>query len=350
MLSLNVDLHGWSGILTITSPVRTELQLFLDYASTLNGYPLLQEYRSQAIQDLLPSVTSFADDASAVGVCTYSLQSPSSTFFQDVFTEEESRLSSGHRELLTLKKALLSDIVPPSTSIVWYTDSKNLVAFWEKGSPKQDIQLDVIECYLYCCERNIELHVLHLSRSDPRIKAADQGSRYFDKDDWGIDDASFSVIQSRFLPEGFSLDLFASPGNTRCSRFFTKYSYPGSSATDAFSVSWSNECLFVCPPIGKLISAWKKISLSTDSKGAIIFPIWKSAIFWPIFFPDGSHSTWPAISVQQFDPFIKLGQFYSGVMNGRNNYKFVCIFFDTSVSSVPSSELCYLPVCTCFSS
>ena len=89
LIEQHVDLHGWSGILTISSSVRTELKLFLDYASVLNGYPLLQEYRSQAIQDLLPSVSSFAGDASAVGVCAYSLQSPSSTFFQDVFTEEE---------------------------------------------------------------------------------------------------------------------------------------------------------------------------------------------------------------------------------------------------------------------
>ena len=115
------------------------MQLFLDYASVLNGYPLLQEYRSQAIQDLLPSASVFAGDASSIGVCAYSLQSPSSTFFQDVFTDEESRLSSGHRKLLTLKKALLSNIVPKSTSVVWYTDSTNLVAFWEKGSTKPDI-------------------------------------------------------------------------------------------------------------------------------------------------------------------------------------------------------------------
>ena len=178
LIEQHVDRFGWSGILTITSSVRTELQLFLDYASALNGYPLLQEYCSQAIQDLIPSSDSFAGDASAIGVCAYSLQSPSSAFFQDVFTEDESRLSSGHRELLTLKKALLSDIVPRSTSIIWYTDSKNLVAFWEKGSPKPDIQLNIIECFLYCREWNIELHILHLSRSDPRIEAADQGSRH----------------------------------------------------------------------------------------------------------------------------------------------------------------------------
>ena len=88
----HVDNHGWSGILTLSSSVMTELQLFLDYTPTLNGYPLLQDYRSQAIQDLIPSATSFAGDASAVGVCAYSLQSPSSSFLQDVFMEEDSRL------------------------------------------------------------------------------------------------------------------------------------------------------------------------------------------------------------------------------------------------------------------
>ena len=120
-------------------------------------------------------------------------------------------LSSGHQELLTLKKAILSDLVPPSTSIVWYTDSKNLVSFWEKGSPKIDFQFDVIETLLGCKDRNIELYVLHLPREDPRIEAADVGSRYFDKDDWSIDEASFSVLQFRFLPLGFNLDPFAIP-------------------------------------------------------------------------------------------------------------------------------------------
>ena len=55
LIEQHVDRHGWSGILDISSSVRTELQLFPDYAPTLNGYPLLQEYRSQAIQDLIPS-------------------------------------------------------------------------------------------------------------------------------------------------------------------------------------------------------------------------------------------------------------------------------------------------------
>ena len=268
-------------------------------------------------------------------------------FFQDLLSSDELSLSSGHRELLTLKKALFADCIPSGSSVVWYTDSTNLVSFWEKGSPKPLIQMDIIESLLYCKERSIQIHVLHLSREDPRIQAADVGSRSFDKDDWGVDDASFSVLQARFLPGGFTLDLFASPSNARCKKFFSRYAFPGSSATDAFSLSWSGECLYACPPIGKLIATWKKISSSSSVKGVIVFPAWKSAIFWPIFFPDGHHSLWPATSVHSFDPFIRVGQFYAGVMNGKNSYDFIAIFFDTSVLAPAPTPLCYHSPCHC---
>ena len=345
-ISTHVDRFGWSGFTAFTSETKRELQLFLDHAIALNGFPLLQDYRQRAIQDFLPQALSIAGDASAVGVCAYAIQSPSRLFFQDRLTEEEKLLSSGHRELLTLKKSVLSGLIPDHSSVVWYTDSKNLVAFWEKGSPKSDIQSDIIETLLFCKTKNIELLVLHLPREDPRIEAADVGSRHFDKDDWGIDAASFAVLQFRFLPGGFSLDPFANPSNARLPRYFSRYAYPGSLATDSSSVSWENECLFVCPPISKIISAWKKITITSSAKGVLVFPVWKSATFWPILFPDGNHASWPAISVETFDPFIVLGQFYSGVMNGRNNYLFCAVFFDSQVSSVQSkSSLCYLKVC-----
>ena len=124
-------------------------------------------------------------------------------FFQDLLSPDEVSLSLGHRELLSLKKALLADCILPSSSVVWYTDSSNLVSFWEKGSPKPLIQMDVIETLLFCKDQSISLHVLHLPREDPRIQAADGGSRSFDKDDWGVDAASFAVLhwtRSRLPP------------------------------------------------------------------------------------------------------------------------------------------------------
>ena len=247
-IEAHVDQFGWSGYLALSDDIIREFNLFLDYAPALNGFPLLQEHRQRAIQALIPSSVLVAGDASATAICAYSLQSPSKFFFQHLLSDDEISFSSGHRELLTLKKALLSDCIPPHSSVVWYTDSTNLVSFWEKGSSKPLIQLDIVETLLFCKERSIQIHVLHLPREDPHIQAADVGSRSFDKDDWGVDAASFSVLQSRFLPDGFSIDLFASPSNSRSSRFFSRYAYPGSSATDVFSVDWSHEVAFFFNP------------------------------------------------------------------------------------------------------
>ena len=119
-IEMHVDKFGWSGYLHLTDDIIRELRLFLEYAPALNGFPLLQEFRQRSIQALLPSAVVVAGDASAKAVCAYSLQSPSRFFFQDLLSSNEITLSSGHRELLTLKKALLSDVIPPSSTVVWY--------------------------------------------------------------------------------------------------------------------------------------------------------------------------------------------------------------------------------------
>ena len=80
-----MDRFGWSGYLELNEDIRRELTLFLDYAPVLNGYPLLQEHRQKAIQDLLPIATVVAGDASSSAVCAYSVQAPSKFFFQELF-------------------------------------------------------------------------------------------------------------------------------------------------------------------------------------------------------------------------------------------------------------------------
>ena len=103
----------------------------------------------------------------------------------------------------------------------------------------------------------MSIHILHLSRTDPLIEAADVGSRHFDKDDWGVDLLSFDALETMF-GQAFELDPFASPTNARCERFFSQYAYPGSSAVDAFSVSWDNEKMYLCPPVGKIFECMEE--------------------------------------------------------------------------------------------
>ena len=117
-IKIHVDRFGWSGLLLLNDDIVGELNLFLDYAPALNGFPFPLEFRQRAIQDLLPSSIIVAGDPSSSPVCAYSIQAPSKFFFQDLLSPDAVSLSSGHRELLTLKKALLADCIPPSTSVV----------------------------------------------------------------------------------------------------------------------------------------------------------------------------------------------------------------------------------------
>ena len=343
-IQIHSESKGWYGYLEVTSEIKTEFSLFLSHCDKLNGNPLSEEFRQKSIQEFLRSSSSVADDASEKGVCAYDIQHPSKFFFQEQFSSEESSLSSGHRELLTVKKAFESNKLEPGSSICWYTDSMNLVAFWEKGSPKPAIQSDMVDLFLQCRSLNISLRILHLSREDPRIQGADLGSREFDLDDWGIDHAAFDSLSS-MVPSTFTLDPFALPSNARVNRFFSLFNFPGAAAVDAFSMPWDNEVLFACPPVGKLIATWKKIILSTNCSGVLVFPGWKSCVFWPVIFPDGRHPSWPAIKILSFFPYIERGQNYAGSMQGKNVYPFIALFFNTSILA-PTLPLCLGNCCS----
>ena len=43
-IEMHVDSLGWSGFLSLNENILRELNLFLDYAPALNGFPLLQEH------------------------------------------------------------------------------------------------------------------------------------------------------------------------------------------------------------------------------------------------------------------------------------------------------------------
>ena len=104
----HTDRFGWSGSLPLTDSVRP----------SLNCHPHRQDHAQCAVQDLLPSSIVVAGDASTVGVCAYSIQSPSRFFFQDIFSSVEASLSSGHRELLTVIKALRSVFILKGSTLV----------------------------------------------------------------------------------------------------------------------------------------------------------------------------------------------------------------------------------------
>ena len=152
---------------------------------------------------------------------------------------------------------------------------------------------------------------------------------------------AFSSLCKGFGAE-FGLDPFASPSNARVPCFFSRFRYPG-----AASVAWHAEKMFVCPPVKKLIATWRKIQISIKCPGVLVFPLWRSSLFWLILFPDGLHAGWPTVKLVSFRPFIKLGTFYAGSMQGSNSYPFIAIYFDTSFLAPVFPTCVVLPCISC---
>ena len=89
----------------------------------VHGWSRLNETRKRIV----------AGDASDKAVCAYGVSGIPDLFLQAKLSQEESQLSSGHRELLTVKYALQhkADLFKSlhSTTVLWLTDSTNMVAF-----------------------------------------------------------------------------------------------------------------------------------------------------------------------------------------------------------------------------
>ena len=78
----------------------------------------------------------------------------------------------------------------------------------------------------------------------------------------------------------------ATPYNRKCVRFNSRVWFPDTEAVDSFSVCWAGEMNWIVPP-PRLINAVLDKLATDGAVGVLVVPIWKSAPFWPILFPDG---------------------------------------------------------------
>ena len=91
-----------------------------------------------------------AGGASDRAACSYTVKGLERFFLQKTFTQEEMQFSSGHRELLTVmrtlqeKEEVFEKLPKHSRTVLWLTDSTNMVTFLTKGSTKRRIQTDIL--------------------------------------------------------------------------------------------------------------------------------------------------------------------------------------------------------------
>jgi hypothetical protein len=87
----------------------------------------------------------------------------------------------------------------------------------------------------------------------------------------------------------FWMDLFASRGNTKYDRFYTRSAEDGCLGVDAFARGWASECALAAPPVSLIMRTIRKASAVPKLRGALEIPLWKTAKFWTFAYRDGVH-------------------------------------------------------------
>ena len=158
----------------------------------------------------------------------------------------------------------------------WFSDNQNVVHIIKVGSRVNELQqlaLDIFKCIL---NNNIRLEPEWVPREENQL--ADSLSRVIDHDDWGVNPGIFAWLDSLWGPH--TVDRFANINshNALIIWFNSRFWDNGTEAIDAFTVDWSGENNWLCPPV-HLVCRVLQHAKVCHSIGTLIVPAWKSAPF-----------------------------------------------------------------------
>ncbi|MCG8033308.1 MAG: hypothetical protein JAZ03_14165, partial [Candidatus Thiodiazotropha taylori] len=221
-------------------------------------------------------------DASEIGYGGY-IEDIAESELVGGWSSVESKQSSTWRELEGARRLVENhkDSLE-GQSVVIKTDSKNAMSILKSGSRNFELQKKAIAVNEICKSRKINLLPTWVPREN--IDKADFLSRCTDSDDWGIKPWVFVWLDGLWGPHTY--DRFATDYNAKCDKFNSRWWCPGTSGLDAFSESWQNENNWLVPPPRLIVDCLRKIA-KEGAEATLIAPMWMSAPFWPLLYPDG---------------------------------------------------------------
>ena len=200
--------------------------------------------------------------------------------------EHQISKSSTSREIFCLKLALeIFQSTIKGSKVLYITDSKCTETIMAKGSTKIELHLLAVDIFKFCDFNHISLAVGWVPRSHNAI--ADFYSKIEDYDDWSVTKAFFDKVTTLSGLE-FSLDCFASRENSKCRKFYSRFSDQGSSGVDSLKFPWSGEVVWAVPPPRLAVKVLWHFKWS-KCRGVLIVPKWTGQAYWALLKSDFSH-------------------------------------------------------------
>ena len=127
----------------------------------------------------------------------------------------------------------------------------------------------------------------------------------------------YKLLDAKWGPH--TVDRFATCYNVQVERFNSRYACPGSEAVDAFTVDWSKENNWWCPP-PMLVPRVLRHADRCNAQGTLVVPMWESAHFWPLLYTRTNGWApfvldWLALPLSE--QFIQKGRSGSALFKGK---------------------------------
>ena len=216
----------------------------------------------------------------------------------------------------------------------WFSDNQNVVHILQAGSRKPNLHAIALKVFNMAIQYQIRLEPEWIPRE--LNEKADLLSRVIDYDDWFINPAVFMWLDTIWGPH--TVDRFADHNNCQLPRFNSRCWNPGAEAVDAFTVNWSEENNWWCPPVS-LVARVVKHAQVCRAVGTLIVPEWPSAPFWPVLHPLANQFAHFVVSVQELplsESLILPGLSGFTLFHGKMpNTRVLALHCDFSHSSVP---------------
>ena len=207
-----------------------------------------------------------------------------------------------------------------------YSDNKAVSFILAGGSRQPKLQKLALDVFLALRKFNIVLVPIWVSRDNEIISWADKGSRDFRSDDYSLDPVTMGTLESKFGK--FTVDCMANSANAICSKFFSRFSSPGSAGIDFFAQTLDQKDFHFCfPPVRKAVDALRHLALFKVA-GVLVIPVWPRSQIFSHFFPDGTHTPLWVTSLEFLDPSFSSGQSVGPCFKGVQSFKTVALKFN----------------------
>ena len=276
---------------------------------------------------------------------------------RELFSVKVTKESSTYRELKALHSVYTNTQVASrfGNSIVrHFVDNMAVENIIAVGSKSQKLHQMALEIILSCQKLGIILKIQWKSRTHPWLVHADMGSRCFDASNFSLDFESFSAVLEFFSHLEIQIDCFADFWNKKCAAYFSRFTDVNANGINFFAQSLIQDVIYYAFPPPSLIIPALDHFYKFGASGLFIFPIWKSASFWPYIFPDGRHlSAWVKMFLN-FLPsgFLKSNWVTSHTFSNPPRFDIGVLQFDFSGISVAqlttpvfTPNMCFLKGC-----